>query len=96
MSVDGRRAAWQITEAVRHGDAELVIGLPARLAVVATALAPNLVARIMETVTRLLPGADSQAGGERYAGWESQSRWAPSILTRLSDRAAAENNELPA
>jgi hypothetical protein len=36
-----------------------------------------------------------ESGDEAHSGWQSQSRWAPSPLTRLSDRAAAANNEVP-
>jgi len=96
MSIDGRRAAWQIVDALRHGDPELVISLPAKLAIVAAAIAPNTFARALSMITRALPPPTEAAGVERYRGDESQSRWAPSLLTRLSDRAAVENNELHA
>jgi NAD(P)-dependent dehydrogenase (short-subunit alcohol dehydrogenase family) len=39
-SIDGARAASQILEACRHGDAELVITWPAKLAVLANAVMP--------------------------------------------------------
>jgi short-subunit dehydrogenase len=45
LSIDARRAARQIVEAARHGDAELIVGLPARLLVIANGLAPDLVAQ---------------------------------------------------
>jgi hypothetical protein len=43
----------------------------------------------------LLPRPLAGAGTEAHSGWQSLSDWAPSRLTRLTDRAAAENNELP-
>jgi NAD(P)-dependent dehydrogenase (short-subunit alcohol dehydrogenase family) len=95
MSIDGRRAARQIVDALRHGDAELIISWPARLAVMAEALVPNTVATAMTLVSRLLPGPTGKLGNESHSGWHSGSRWAPSLLTRASERAAAENNELP-
>ncbi|HUR32994.1 MAG TPA: SDR family oxidoreductase [Vicinamibacterales bacterium] len=95
-SIDGRRAAWQIVEAARHGDAELVITLPAKLAIIANALAPELVALAMSTINAtLLPPPQDDRGAEGHSGWQSASRWAPSTLTRLTERAARENNELP-
>jgi NAD(P)-dependent dehydrogenase (short-subunit alcohol dehydrogenase family) len=93
-SIDGRRAAAQLIDACRHGDAELVITLPAKLAVVANSVAPETVAFMMALANRLLPGPSEQKGNSAHAGWQSRSRWAPSPLTRLSERAAAENNEV--
>lgn len=95
-TVDGGRAAWQILDACRHGDAELVIGWPARLAVVASALAPELVATVMRGANRLLPQPLDGGSSATHSGWQSLSDWAPSKLTRMTDRAAAHNNELPA
>jgi len=95
-SIDGRRAAAQLVEACRHGDAELVIGWPARLAILASAAAPEFVALAMNAANALiLPGPTDEAGDERHSGWQSLSNWAPSRLTTLSDKAAARNNELP-
>jgi NAD(P)-dependent dehydrogenase (short-subunit alcohol dehydrogenase family) len=95
-SIDGRRAAWQVVDAARHGDAELVITFPARLAVIANAVLPEAVAFMMATANNLLlpPPADGAATDAR-SGWQSLSDWAPSKLTRLTERAAQENNELP-
>jgi hypothetical protein len=95
-SIDGRRAAAQVIDAARHGDPELVITFPAKLAIVANAVAPELVAFMMATAnTTLLPGPADGAGTEARSGWQSLSEWAPSKLTRLTERAAIENNELP-
>jgi short-subunit dehydrogenase len=95
LSIDGRRAAAQIVDAMRHGDAELVVSWPARLAIVAAAVAPNTVARSLTLVNRVLPSPTGTFGNESHSGWHSRSRWAPSVLTRTTDRSAAENNELP-
>jgi NAD(P)-dependent dehydrogenase (short-subunit alcohol dehydrogenase family) len=95
-SIDGRRAAGQIVDAFRHGDAELVLTVPAKLAIVAHALAPESVALITELANRwLLPRPLEEGGDEAHSGWQSLSGWAPSRLTRLTEAAAAENNELP-
>jgi NAD(P)-dependent dehydrogenase (short-subunit alcohol dehydrogenase family) len=95
LSTDGRRAAAQIVDAMRHGAAELVVSWPARLAVAAEALAPNTLARAMTLVNRVLPSPTGTLGNESHSGWHSGSRWAPSPLTRLTERSAAENNEVP-
>lgn len=96
-SIDARRAAWQIIDAARHGDAELVVSVPAKMAVLANALAPDLVAALMAAAnTTLLPAPADDAGTEAHSGWQSLSSYAPSTLTRMTERAARDNNELPA
>jgi NAD(P)-dependent dehydrogenase (short-subunit alcohol dehydrogenase family) len=96
MSMDADRAAAQIVNAARRGDAELVVTWPARMAVLAAAIVPNVLARAMSVTNRFLPAPAEEGGDERRTGWQSSTRWAPSVLTRLTERAAAENNELPA
>lgn len=94
VSIDAESAAAKIIDACRHGDAELTITPQARLISVANHLFPSLVAGIMSLTNRLLPGPTSEQGDEPKTGWESQSAAAPSILTRTTYRAAAENNEM--
>jgi len=95
-SIDGRRAAAQVIDAARHGDPELVLTMLAKLAVIANAVAPEVVAFLMATAnTAVLPSPVDGAGAEAHSGWQSLSDWAPSKLTRLTERAASENNELP-
>jgi hypothetical protein len=89
-----RRAARQILDACRHGDARLTVGLAARLALAADAFVPGLVSDLMVVANRLLPRARDYRGDVPRSGWNSQSRWAPSPLTHLADGAVAENNEL--
>jgi hypothetical protein len=48
----------------------------------------------MKAIDRLLPREARAAGDEAQSGWQSRSRMTPSILTRLADRASAQNNEL--
>jgi NAD(P)-dependent dehydrogenase (short-subunit alcohol dehydrogenase family) len=81
----------------RHGDAQLVITLPAKLAVIANAVVPEAVATIMALANRLVLPAPTQddSGDRRRSGWQSMSPGAPSRLTTLTERAAAENNQLP-
>jgi short-subunit dehydrogenase len=95
-SIDGRRAARQVVNACRHGEAELVITFPAKLAIIANAVMPEFVALAMNVANQfVLPEPADGAGAEAHSGWQSLSEWAPSRLTKLTDRAAAENNELP-
>jgi short-subunit dehydrogenase len=96
LSANGRRAAVQIVDAMRHGDAELVITWAARLAVLAEAAMPNTVALAKQAANSLLPGPAGPEGDTQRSGWQSASDWAPSSLIKLTEIAAAENNEVPA
>src|SRR5262249_44137230 len=95
-SIDAGRAAAQLLDACRHGDAHVVIGWPARLAILANAAAPEVVALAMQVAnTLVLPAPAGDAGDVRHSGWQSRSKWAPSKLTTLTNKAAERNNELP-
>jgi NAD(P)-dependent dehydrogenase (short-subunit alcohol dehydrogenase family) len=94
VSIDAERAARQIIDACRHGDPELTITLQARLLSIANYVFPGLVGNTMALVNRLLPGPTGAEGDQAKTGWESQSALAPSVLTRLSDQATAQNNEM--
>ncbi len=93
-SMRAGRAAARIVDACRHGDAELVMPLPTWLAVKLHALAPGLGADALSLADRALPGPGG-IGTEARPGSQSESRWSPSLLTRLGDEAAERNNEVP-
>lgn len=92
-SMSAERAAVKIVRACEHGDAEVTLSLPAKLAAKVHALAPNLVQDLLGVVDRMLPAAE---GGSRVAveGKDVDSSLTPSVLTGLSDAAARRNNEL--
>jgi short-subunit dehydrogenase len=92
-SISAERAARQIVEACRSGDAELIITQQAKLAAKANALFPETVARIMGLVNQILPAAGG-IGTSHALGKDSTSFASPSILTALADRASIKNNEL--
>ena len=94
MSIGAERAARQIIDACRHGDPELTISLPALAAVLASALAPTVFAEIMAMVVRCLPAPAGADGDRLERGKDTESPWAPSVVTTLSDRAAVRNNEV--
>ena len=95
LSIDARRAAAKIVDAAIHGDAELIITWAAKLAIAANGVMPNTVATMMQAANRVLPQSTDASGDQEHSGWQSSSNWAPSTLTRLSERSAAQNNELP-
>jgi NAD(P)-dependent dehydrogenase (short-subunit alcohol dehydrogenase family) len=95
-SIDARRAAAQLIDACRYGDPDLVITWPAKLAIIANAVMPEAVAFMMSLTNQMvLPGPAENAGPGAHSGWQSLSARTPSRLTKLTERAAAENNELP-
>ena len=93
LSMSAERAARQILDACRYGDPALTISLPARAATLFNELVPSVIARIMMVAARLLPSPAGAEGDRGKRGRESESRWAPSLATTLSDRAALINNE---
>lgn len=93
-SIDGRRAARQILDACRKGEPHLIVTRQARLATLFADAFPGTTIQLLRLANRLLPNAIDEHGDEARPGWQTSSRWAPSVLTRLSDQAAVENNEL--
>jgi NAD(P)-dependent dehydrogenase (short-subunit alcohol dehydrogenase family) len=93
LSMDAGRAARRIVAACRRGDAEVVLSLPAQLAVTVHGLAPGTTADLLGLVNRWLPEPGGIGSG-RATGRDSESAVAPSWLTALGDRAARRNNQL--
>ena len=94
VSMDADRAACQILDAVRNRRPELTITFAARLASIAQALLPNVTADLMKLAVRLLPRMPIQSKNKTYTGWESESTFSPSLLTRIADRATELYNGL--
>jgi NAD(P)-dependent dehydrogenase (short-subunit alcohol dehydrogenase family) len=94
VSIAADRAARQIIDACRHGDAGLVLTPAARAALLMNAVAPGAMRLAMALANAMLPGP-AGGNGESRSGWNSMSRFVPSPLTMLADRATARNNEIP-
>jgi NAD(P)-dependent dehydrogenase (short-subunit alcohol dehydrogenase family) len=69
VSMDAERAARQIVEAARRGEAERILGLPANVLARFHGLFPGATADILGIVNRVLPQADGD-GKERARGME--------------------------
>jgi short-subunit dehydrogenase len=95
FSTSSQKAARQIIEACRYGQAELIITPQARLLQIANALFPNITAEIMGAVARALPSERPGDGDRLQRGWQSQSLLAPSVLTAPADRMVERNQEEP-
>jgi len=95
LSMTAESAARKILAACARGDAEAVLGLPAKVAVATQALCPNLVADALDLVNRVIMPEPGGIGSASARGLESRGKL-PDLATALPDRAAAANNELHA
>jgi hypothetical protein len=93
-TISAERAARQIIDACRHGHAELVITIQAKLAILARTIAPELFSAAMSLVHRLLPRAVGPEGDVAEAGRAAGSDWGSSGVLAPMYAAAEKNNEL--
>jgi short-subunit dehydrogenase len=93
LTVSAENAARQIVKACRRGRAELVISIPAKVAVLFESLFPEMMAQMLAIANELLPEPDG-VGTQRMKGKDSKSSWSPSWLTTLNEEAALRNNEV--
>jgi len=93
LTVSAENAARQVVSACKRGQAELVISVPAKIAVLFDALFPEAMSQMLSLANGLLPKAGG-GGTERMKGRDSTSSWSPSWLTTLNEEAALRNNEV--
>jgi NAD(P)-dependent dehydrogenase (short-subunit alcohol dehydrogenase family) len=94
LTVSAENAARQIVRACKRGQAELVISVPAKAAVLFESLFPEAMSQILTVVNQFLPEAGG-VGTQTMKGRDSTSAWSPSWLTMLNEAAAERNNEMP-
>jgi len=94
LTISAPRAASQIIAACRRGDAELIITVQAKLAVLARTIAPELFSDVMSLAHRVLPDAVGPEGDVASPGRSAASNWASSSILKPLYAAAQENNEL--
>jgi len=92
LTISAENAAKKIVRACKYGKAELVLTWPAKTAAQFKSLFPEMFADILSFVNVLLPspGEDSEL---KVKGKDAHTRLSPSIVTRLSEKAAERNNE---
>lgn len=93
VSMNAEKAAREILDACRAGKAELILTIPAQMAVRLHSLFPESTINILALMNRILPKPGG-IGRERRTGGESKSNLSPSIVTTLNERAARNYNQL--
>jgi NAD(P)-dependent dehydrogenase (short-subunit alcohol dehydrogenase family) len=98
IAMDAEKAARRIVEAARRGDAECVVGLPAKIAASIHGLVPGVTADGAGAVARLfLP--DAATGRERVKGRNLERKeggWLWKALTSFGRESVARFQELRA
>jgi NAD(P)-dependent dehydrogenase (short-subunit alcohol dehydrogenase family) len=94
-AVNAARAAEMIVEACRCGQASLIIGLQARLAIAGNALFPSLTGEVMKLINRVLPRAIGVEGDELKSGHEARDdSHLPRWMARFAESPVVQNNEM--
>lgn len=94
-SMSAESAARKILAATARGDAEVVLGLPTKLAVAAQAVAPNLTSALMALANKYVMPGPGGIGTAVAKGRDSRGKL-PDAVTVLTHRAAERNNEAEA
>ncbi len=92
LSMSSARAAERIVVAIERGEAEVVLGMPAKVLALAGGVAPALVARALVVAASLLPGGSDS---RKLEGSQVDSSAWVKLLTTLTTEAAVANNEVP-
>lgn len=93
MSMSAEAAADQIIEACRQGRGEIFIHGPLNVTIALQQMFPELAQEILAVGASVLPKMGG-IGRSAAKGYQSESAWSPSMLTTLTQRAAAANNEM--
>jgi short-subunit dehydrogenase len=95
LSISADRAARQIVTACEYGRAELIVSLPARIAIKAHALLPSMSSLALRFTNQLLPQAEGASEQTGKKGSQSETAATRSFLTVLDKQAAKRNNQVP-
>jgi short-subunit dehydrogenase len=93
-SISSTRAARAIVAAMRRGDAELTLSLPAQLAARFHGLFPGLTADLLGLVNRFLPASGGDTG-PAVEGRHLRGDRLPAVAAARNEAAGRRNNELP-
>ena len=94
LSISADRAARQIVTACEYGRGQLIVSLPAKIAIKAHALFPSTSSHVLRMTNQLLPDAEVVAGKTSKKGSQSGTAATRSFLTVLDQQAAKKNNQV--
>jgi NAD(P)-dependent dehydrogenase (short-subunit alcohol dehydrogenase family) len=92
-SISARSAARKILDACVHADAEIHLGIAAKIGAVVQCCAPGATAELMALIDRFMPDA-LPGSAETKKGSESESEATESPVTLLTHEAEIANNQL--
>lgn len=95
LSISADRAARQILKACEYGRSELIVSLPAKIAVKANSLFPGMSSLALRVANQVLPQAEGAVGKTGKKGSQSDTAATRSFLTVLDKKAARKNNQVP-
>lgn len=91
LSTNADLATHKIVETMKAGRKTLILTIPAKLAIAGHGLAPGLTVSVFNLINSLLP---AHKGSEtEKKGYESESIFSESFLTRKTEKAAEKNLE---
>jgi hypothetical protein len=93
LSMSAEHAAADIIGATRRGEVDITLGLPARVAVIADSLMPEVTGQIAALAAQALPAVGGVLTGS-VSGADSESASSQNEVTSATDEAARQNNEL--
>jgi NAD(P)-dependent dehydrogenase (short-subunit alcohol dehydrogenase family) len=94
-AMSAERAARRIVLATRRGETEITLSWQARLLGLAHDLFPGTTTELLGLVNRALPSGDGGEGARQLRrGMHLATRWSPSPLTAVVNRAAGEDNQV--
>lgn len=92
VSINATRAARSIVNAIRRGQAEVILSIPAKVASAIHGVMPGTTGHMLGAAHRVMPGTGSESK-ERHRGLECESKVSSSLLTKLGRDAAARFNQ---
>jgi short-subunit dehydrogenase len=93
LSMDANKAAKKILKAMKEGEKTLTLTASTKVADILHSVSPDLTISFFELINSFLPEPDGTSK-ESKKGYESQSKWSPSVFTGPSEEAAVRNNEM--
>jgi short-subunit dehydrogenase len=93
-AISARRAARSTVNAIRRGQAEIILSLPAKAAVWFHGLFPGTAITLAGIANRVMPGTGS-GNKERHSGKQSETAISQSFLTKLGRDAGQRLHQYP-